>query len=76
MKNFKWNNKKFIIWIVWVTLVILWNYGLPTAKPFYDVAFALLLSLIFMTIKNTSIQIKTDSEGRLLLAAVYSVYKI
>ena len=40
MKNFK-----IINWLVWLVLVILWNYGYPEATPFLDVFVAVVLSL-------------------------------
>ncbi len=38
-------------WIVWLILVILWNYGFPNASPFQDVVVAVILSLLFIIIK-------------------------
>ena len=51
MKN---DNKKkeIYFWLLWLVLVILWNYGFPEAKPFYDVLVAVILSLIFILIKK------------------------
>ena len=51
MKN---DNKKkeIYFWLLWLVLVILWNYGFPTAKPFFDVLVAVILSLIFILIKK------------------------
>mgnify|MGYP001190654744 FL=1 len=37
-----------MIYIVWLILVILWNYGFPEASPLEDVIVAILLS--FFTI--------------------------
>ena len=37
---------EIVIWILWLTLVILWNYGYPEASPFFDVIVAIVLSLI------------------------------
>ena len=50
MKN---DNKKkeIYFWLLWLSLVILWNYGFPDAKPFYDVLFAILISLVFTILK-------------------------
>ena len=49
----KKNKKKEIyFWLSWLALVILWNYGYPTAKPFYDVFVALLLSILFIILKK------------------------
>ena len=38
-------------WLVWLILVILWNYGFPEATPFQDVIVAVILSLLFIIIK-------------------------
>jgi len=35
-----------IIWVVWFILVVLWNYGFPSASPFLDVLVAVLLSFL------------------------------
>tara|TARA_X000000368_G_scaffold403294_1_gene378128 strand:- start:76 stop:216 length:141 start_codon:yes stop_codon:yes gene_type:complete len=37
-----------MIYIVWLILVVLWNYGFPEASPLEDVIVAILLS--FLTI--------------------------
>jgi len=34
------------LYIMWVVLVFLWNFGFPEAKPIWDVLVAVLLSLI------------------------------
>jgi len=44
--------KKYVEWLFWLFLVILWNYGYPEATPFYDVLVAVILSLIFIIIKK------------------------
>jgi len=46
------NKKKDIYFCLWLVLVILWNYGFPAAKPFFDVLVAVILSLIFILIKK------------------------
>ena len=38
-------------WIVWLILIILWNYGFPNASPFQDVVVAVILSLLFIIIE-------------------------
>lgn len=38
-------------WIMWLILVILWNFGFPEATPFHDVIVAVILSLLFIIIK-------------------------
>ena len=40
-----------VFWIIWLILVILWNYGYPDATPFQDVIVAVILSLLFIIIK-------------------------
>ena len=39
-------------WMVWLALVILWNYGFPEAEPFYDVLVAVVLSIVFIITKK------------------------
>tara|TARA_B100000945_G_scaffold173073_1_gene138627 strand:- start:1082 stop:1228 length:147 start_codon:yes stop_codon:yes gene_type:complete len=34
----------YIVYIVWLILVILWNFIFPDAKPIYDVLAAVVLS--------------------------------
>ncbi len=51
MKNDN-KKKRFIFGYYGLYLVILWNYGFPAAKPFYDVLVAVILSLIFILIKK------------------------
>ena len=48
MFNFK---KDLVQWLIWLLLVILWNYGYPQATPLQDVIVAVFLSLIFIIIK-------------------------
>jgi hypothetical protein len=33
-------------WLIWLLLIILWNYTFPNATPFEDVIVAIILSLI------------------------------
>ena len=42
---------KKINWILWLGLVILWNYGFPQATPFQDVIVAVILSILFIIIQ-------------------------
>ena len=42
---------KKINWLLWLLLVILWNYGFPNASPFYDVLVAVFLSILFIIIQ-------------------------
>ena len=41
---------KKINWLVWLVLVILWNYGFPNATPLQDVIVAVILSILFIII--------------------------
>ena len=38
--------KKEKIFLLWVILVIAWNFGVPTALPIYDVLVAIGLSFL------------------------------
>jgi len=38
-------------WLIWLILVILWNFGFPEASAFQDVVVAVILSLLFIIIK-------------------------
>ena len=42
---------KKINWFIWLSLVILWNYGFPQASPFQDVLVAVFLSILFIIIQ-------------------------
>ena len=33
------------IWLIWLILVCIWNFGWPNVKPFYDVIVAIILSI-------------------------------
>ena len=43
--------KQKVNWIVWLFLVILWNYGFPDASPFQDVLVAVILSVLLIIIQ-------------------------
>lgn len=34
-----------LVWLIWLALVILWNYGFPNVDPIADVAAAVILSI-------------------------------
>tara|TARA_B100000941_G_scaffold266380_1_gene221627 strand:- start:97 stop:288 length:192 start_codon:yes stop_codon:yes gene_type:complete len=42
---------KKINWVIWLALIILWNYGFPQATPFQDVIVAVFLSILFIIIQ-------------------------
>ena len=40
------NNFKVVNWLVWLALVILWNYSYPEAGPFLDIVVTVMLSIL------------------------------
>ena len=52
-------NRFTIQWLLWLLLVILWNYGYPQASPLEDVIVAVVLSLIFIFLKNINKAVPT-----------------
>jgi hypothetical protein len=40
------------VYIFWLAGVIMWNFGVPSAKPIEDVTVAILLSLLSMGLKK------------------------
>jgi hypothetical protein len=55
--------KKFN-WLVWLLLVILWNYGFPEAAPFEDVLVAIFLSILFIIIQIVQSRYLQKSSSR------------
>ncbi len=43
-------NKKITVWVSWLILVIIWNFGWPNVPPIADVIVAAGLSLLSMWI--------------------------
>ena len=43
-------NKK--IFIIWLFLIVVWNFGFPNAVPIYDVLVAVLLYLFIKYLNN------------------------
>jgi len=41
---------------MWLSLVVLWNYGYPEATPLQDVLIAVFLSFLFLVIKKILIK--------------------
>ena len=39
-------------WIIWLILVVLWNFGFPSAPPIADVVVAILLSFLSIGLKK------------------------
>jgi len=44
--------KKFMVYIVWLVGVIIWNFGFPEAKPIEDVLMAIALSILSIGLKK------------------------
>ena len=40
------------VFIIWLTGVVLWNFGYPTASPIEDVIAAVVLSFISLYLKK------------------------
>ena len=40
------------IFIIWIIMVIAWNFGYPDASPLEDVIVAIILSLINIVLKK------------------------
>tara|TARA_S200000501_G_scaffold322242_1_gene318111 strand:+ start:1560 stop:1700 length:141 start_codon:yes stop_codon:yes gene_type:complete len=40
------------IFVIWLVLVIAWNYGYPQASPFEDVMVAVILALFNIVMKK------------------------
>ena len=47
--------KKYIIYIIWLLGVILWNFLYPEADPIYDVIMAVLLSGMTIILNKTNL---------------------
>tara|TARA_B100001093_G_scaffold493901_1_gene536619 strand:- start:2843 stop:2983 length:141 start_codon:yes stop_codon:yes gene_type:complete len=41
-----------IVYIIWLTGVVLWNFGVPKATPIEDVVVAIVLSFLTMILKK------------------------
>ena len=55
---------KKVIWVAWLILVILWNYGFPDATPLQDVLVAVILSVLFIIVnKFQSRDLQKASSG-------------
>ena len=50
--------KDISFWLIWLILVILWNYLFPFAEPLYDVVIAITLSFFFILINNLRKEIR------------------
>ena len=40
------------IFVIWLVLVVAWNFGYPQATPLEDVIVAIILSLLSMALKK------------------------
>ena len=43
------------VFIIWLVLIILWNYGYPEASPLYDVIASVVLFFLSKAISSFSI---------------------
>ena len=55
---------KKINWLLWLILVISWNYGFPNASPFQDVMVAVFLSILFIIIQLLQSRYLQKSDAR------------
>jgi len=55
---------KKVNWVIWLILVILWNYGFPQATPFQDVTVAVFLSILFIIIQLLQSRYLKKSSSR------------
>ena len=55
---------KKINWLLWLLLVILWNYGFPKAAPLLDVLVAVFLSILFIIIQLLQSRYLQKSSSR------------
>jgi hypothetical protein len=44
-----------LVFIIWLALIILWNYGYPEASPLYDVIASVVLFFFSKAINSFSI---------------------
>ena len=45
-----------MVFIIWLGLVIIWNYGVPLASPTEDVLVAVILSIFSMVVNRLFIK--------------------
>ncbi len=55
--------KKFN-WLIWLILVILWNFCFPKATPIEDVFVAVILSLLFIIIEKKQLRYLHKTKSR------------
>ena len=41
-----------LVWIIWLILVCIWNFGWPDIEPVFDVILAILLSIFAYQFRN------------------------
>jgi len=52
MKKFVKKNKEILLWLTWLFLIIIWNFGYPKASPSQDVLVATIISIFFIFLKK------------------------
>lgn len=45
-------NKESLIYLIWLVLIVVWNFGYPGALPIYDVMVAVILSIVVKILNN------------------------
>ena len=53
------NNK--LIWAIWLSLMIVWNYGVPNALPYEDVFIAICLSYLVKYLESVSTNVNLQN---------------
>tara|TARA_B100001540_G_C15554825_1_gene527662 strand:+ start:375 stop:533 length:159 start_codon:yes stop_codon:yes gene_type:complete len=49
------NKKKYIIYIIWLLGVFIWNFLYPEVPPIYDVIMAILLSIMTIILNKLNL---------------------
>ena len=52
VKSFKY----FLSWIVWFTLLIIWNFAYPQANPLEDVSIGVVLAMMLRVLQTYFVQ--------------------
>ena len=52
VKSFKY----FLSWIVWFTLLIIWNFAYPQANPLEDVSIGVVIAMMLRVLQTYFVQ--------------------
>ena len=47
--------KELQIYLIWLILIIVWNFGYPAALPIYDVIISIILAFLIKLLNNYKI---------------------